>query len=121
MNTYGLDNDKKTIEWRNKGKFILGDVRNLPFKNNSFDLIWSAGLLEHFSSLDNIILEMKRVSKKIIAFIPNNLEPFSKYQKLLGDFQKIYSKPEIYSIFKKHFNNTKVRRFNIITTEVMAQ
>ncbi len=32
----------------NKGKFIVGDVRNLPFENNTYDVVLSTGLLEHF-------------------------------------------------------------------------
>lgn len=51
------------------------DIRNpLPFENDTFDTVWSAGLLEHFTD-DEIIKftsEFKRISKKrVVSFVPN--------------------------------------------------
>ncbi|MDD5638417.1 MAG: class I SAM-dependent methyltransferase [Candidatus Pacebacteria bacterium] len=44
------------------------DARNLPFQDNSFDLVYSLGLLEHFDSGDRkkIISEMFRVSNNYV-------------------------------------------------------
>jgi ubiquinone/menaquinone biosynthesis C-methylase UbiE len=47
----------------NKGKFIIGDVKNLPFRNNSYDVVMSTGLLEHFKDPQPVINEMVRVLK----------------------------------------------------------
>jgi ubiquinone/menaquinone biosynthesis C-methylase UbiE len=41
---------KKLFEhYGEKAHFIQGDAKNLPFKDNFFDLTLSGGLLEHFS------------------------------------------------------------------------
>ena len=45
------------------GKFIVGNAEKLPFKDNSFDIVMSFGLLEHFSDPKQAILEMVRVLK----------------------------------------------------------
>lgn len=42
---------------------IQGDTFQLPFNDNSFDLVYSQGLLEHFREPLTLILEQKRVLK----------------------------------------------------------
>jgi SAM-dependent methyltransferase len=43
----------------------LGDVRNLPFKDERFDGYWSLGVIEHFyDGYDEILREMHRVIRK---------------------------------------------------------
>ena len=44
-----------------KGNFYLGDAYNLPFKDDTFDVVMSTGLLEHFRDPSPIITEMVRV------------------------------------------------------------
>ena len=46
-----------------KGTFKVGDAENLPYDDDSFDLIFSIGLLEHFDNFDKIISESYRVLK----------------------------------------------------------
>lgn len=45
------------------GKFVLGNVYELPFEDGSFDIVTSFGLLEHFEDVDTVIAEMARVVK----------------------------------------------------------
>jgi len=49
---------------------IKGDMNQLPFHGNSFDLVWNSGTLEHFINPVPVIAEMKRVGKQIIIIIP---------------------------------------------------
>lgn len=46
-----------------KGTFVIGDANNLPFKDDSFDILLSTGLLEHFRNPQPIICEMVRCLK----------------------------------------------------------
>jgi len=52
---------------------VQGDMNNMGFDNNSFDLVWNQGVLEHFDDIKKPFSEMVRVCKKngkIIVFIP---------------------------------------------------
>lgn len=54
---------------------VEGDVFTLPFADDAFDLVWSAGLLEHFSAEDQrkILVEMRRVCRHdglVIGVVP---------------------------------------------------
>ncbi len=44
-------------------KFVKGDCFNLPFEENTYDVVWSQGLIEHFSNPEEIIKEKLRVCK----------------------------------------------------------
>jgi len=46
-----------------QGIYVLGRAEHLPFDDNSFDVVFSTGLLEHFENPMPIILEMVRVLK----------------------------------------------------------
>ncbi len=45
-------------------KFILADARKLPFKDESFDFVFSIDMLEHILNPQEAIEEMYRVTKK---------------------------------------------------------
>lgn len=45
------------------GSFVIGDVENIGFKDNTFDIVTSGGLLEHFEDVRPAIKEMIRVLK----------------------------------------------------------
>ena len=52
--------------------YVIGDMINLPFKENSFDLVISCGLLEHFNldTVQKILTEMGKVGKSIVVWLP---------------------------------------------------
>jgi len=89
----GCGTGKLALFWLNEGYDILGvDISDfslaitnkkgiktmkadilvgLPFKNNSFDLVYSDGLLEHFVDPEPILAELFRVSRKyVLTFVP---------------------------------------------------
>jgi ubiquinone/menaquinone biosynthesis C-methylase UbiE len=74
-----------------KGKFDLGDAHNLPYKDNSFDVVISTGLLEHFEDPQPIINEMTRVLKRGGLFF-SDVAPkkFSSIRSLDFLYEKIY-------------------------------
>lgn len=57
-----------------KGNFLAASCYNLPFENESFDLVHSAEMLEHLEAPEEAIKEMYRVLKKgghLIITTPN--------------------------------------------------
>lgn len=63
---------------------VVGDIRNLPFDNNSFDAVLACQILEHipFSDFKKALLELRRVSRgTVVVSLPyshNYLEFFTK-------------------------------------------
>lgn len=47
-----------------KASFYVGDAENLPFDDNSYNIVTSIGLLEHFDDPTLVIKEKLRVTKK---------------------------------------------------------
>lgn len=43
---------------------ICGDITRMPFKDNSFDLIYGGGVIEHFKDTVGVVKENRRVLKK---------------------------------------------------------
>jgi SAM-dependent methyltransferase len=57
----------------------VGDVRDLPFRDGSFDAIYSMGTIEHFDDTEGAVAEMARVLKpggRAIIGVPNRHDPF---------------------------------------------
>lgn len=57
----------------------VGDVRDLPFQDDSFDAIYSMGTIEHFAATQQAVAEMARVLKpggRAIIGVPNRHDPF---------------------------------------------
>lgn len=75
--TYGIDPDINAI---NRNKFInhlsVADAENLPFKDNFFDVVTMAWVVEHLENPDKVLSEINRVLKPggVVCFItPNKL------------------------------------------------
>jgi SAM-dependent methyltransferase len=67
------------LDWPRRPGFALADVRQLPFDENSFDLIYSMGTIEHFPDYPVAVAELFRVLKPggtAIIGVPNKLDPF---------------------------------------------
>lgn len=57
----------------------VGDVRDLPFRDGSFDAIYSMGTIEHFADTEGAVREMARVlapGGRAIIGVPNRHDPF---------------------------------------------
>lgn len=66
-------------------KYKQGDILNLKYKKNSFDVSYSNGVLEHFSD-DEIVKTLKQqmnISKYVIFGIPSTY--FNMNEKMLGN------------------------------------
>lgn len=99
-----LDIEQKAIDiaqyiFEEKGHeatFLKGDIFDMPFNDQHFDVVFNAGVLEHFPFGDRrvALLEMFRVTKQggfVIVAIPNHFSiPYRfayKFKKRLGTWQ----------------------------------
>lgn len=58
---------------------LKADTRFIPFKNDTFDLVYSLGVIEHFPGTMRALKEQVRVCKPggiVIAVVPNVMTPF---------------------------------------------
>lgn len=102
--------------------FIQGDIFNIPFQDNYFDIVFSEGAIEYFHNFDDAVKEMKRVVKrggKIIILVPNWYNfPFAIYKKIMGrnyeyGYEKLFKHGELISLFKRfHLRNVEISGFD---------
>ncbi len=85
--------------------YIRADVRNLPFCNDSFDIVFSGSTLDHFTSEDDFIIsitELKRVVKSagtIIIALNNKGNTNFYFWLKAGRFFKVIPYPvQFYSL-----------------------
>lgn len=60
-------------------RFVVGDVRAIPFTSGVFDLVYSMGTIEHFPAYPAALQEIYRVLKPggmAIIGVPNKTDPF---------------------------------------------
>jgi len=58
--------------------YVCGDIKRLPFEDNAFDICFASLVLHHFISLDNLLAELARVTRKhFIAFEVNAWDPMT--------------------------------------------
>jgi SAM-dependent methyltransferase len=85
--TFGIDISEPTViqagaafpDGRGALRAAVGDVRDLPFRDGSFDAIYSMGTIEHFDETARAVDEMARVLKpggRAIIGVPNRYDPF---------------------------------------------
>ena len=73
-----VDEARRVLRQHDPG-FAVADVRTLPFVDNSFDLIYSMGTIEHFDEYRDATRELFRVLRpggQAIIGVPNKLDPF---------------------------------------------
>lgn len=111
---YGIDIDEKMIELAKKNKpfqatFVVGDVTNLPFKDNSIDGVFDFVILHHISNWKKAIDEIYRILKKGgQVFIEDaSLEtfstPFGRIIKIFTNhpYKSMYRMNEFFDYFEK--------------------
>jgi len=90
-----------------------GDVRALPFANDSFDAVYSMGTIEHFAETEQAVAEMFRVLKpggRAIVGVPNRRDPFLRpllatTMQAIGaygyGYEKSYSRPALRQMLER--------------------
>lgn len=128
----GLDNDKNILKkagnlsrkLNGRVKFVYGGAFKLPFKDQSFDVVFHQGFLEHFSDEQIIKLldEQIRVGRIVVFSVPNNFYPTKDFgdERLLS---KKYWDKLISANFKliksKNYNPVRIRLFQKIPYKIV--
>jgi len=99
-----------------KVRIVKADAFKMPFADNEFDLSFSQGLLEHFQDRQvcEILKEKTRVSKIALFSVPNSyyrvkdvgderLLSVKQWEKIIKDFDILFSKPYFYISTKRNF------------------
>lgn len=111
--------------------YVIGDIKKLPFEDNSFDIVFSGGVLEYFDDYEIPISEMIRVLKPSGVFASNmvprkfSIQTIADWQRTIahslkslmhGDFNKILKKislvPQNYNLNNanlKDYKNTVIK------------
>ena len=110
-----LDNSEIAIE-KIKERIpnaYLGDCRETPFEDDQFDLVYSAGLMEHFKDENPFLDEMKRITSKdgfLITFVPAKYSLWQIYQLLhLGNWKHGYEKAYVLTDLENLFTSNGFR------------
>lgn len=94
--------NKEGVE--NKISFIEGDAENLPFDDNSFDVVIADNVLEHLPSFEKGLREVKRVTKKrAIIALPTAMFNLSVFALLGGDVYWKITRKTPYAVFVGFF------------------
>jgi len=94
-----------------KVKLILADARCCPFKNDSFDLVFHQGLLEHFVSPFELLAENHRILKKgglLIVDVPQTFHIYTLLKHILiffnlwfGGWERQFTISSLSTLLKK--------------------
>ncbi len=76
--TFGFDSSREALSLaeHNCHYRFQGDIFHIPFKDNTFDLVYNSGVIEHFPNPSNLaaVKEMARITKPggtVIVIVPN--------------------------------------------------
>lgn len=65
---------------------VRGDARHLPFQAGTFDLVYSQGVLEHFTQPGEVLQEQYQVLREggiVVVELPNKWTLYTIYKKIL--------------------------------------
>jgi len=98
----------------NKSEFVCGDIEELSFTENTFDVIWSTSSLQWCNNLSDIFKKAKSILKPGGLFIfstfgPNTLFELRSITKKISNYQKTNNFLDVLSIkdklIKEGFSN----------------
>jgi ubiquinone/menaquinone biosynthesis C-methylase UbiE len=91
---------------------VQADIKCLPFKDKSFDLIFNQGVMEHFTDNDflHIVREMKRVARNVLIIVPSNLSLFRLYDPFGDDPDKRFlNKRVLHKLMSQELKDVRVK------------
>lgn len=119
-----------------KGYVVVGDLGNLPFKNNAFSLIWSFSVLQHthLKRLTNCLLESNNLLSKdgkLIFQLPNKngirnkLKYVRNSEARKSDFEswvvRYYTLKEYEVLFGEYMKNIDIKVHSFLGIGVLKE
>ena len=108
---YGLDQSPHQLEkaYAKFGKrdgpvtFHLGDAERLPFKDDTFDVVWSSGSIEYWPNPVDAIRECRRIAKPggQVLIVGPNYPRSSMFQRLADAIMLFYDEAEADRMFRE--------------------
>lgn len=104
----GIDNDLEAIAFAKKhykAKFVVGNILDMPFTDNSFDVVTSFETIEHVDA-NKFLREIKRVLKKdgiLVLSTPQKNGPSNSPYHV-----KEFTKLELEKLLKKYFQKVTI-------------
>jgi demethylmenaquinone methyltransferase/2-methoxy-6-polyprenyl-1,4-benzoquinol methylase len=108
-NVHGLDQSVHQLEkaWAKLGKhdpvsFYRGDAERLPFKDDTFDVVWSSGSIEYWPDPVATLRDMRRVTKPggQVLVVGPNYPKTGVMQKLADAIMLFYDRDEADRMFR---------------------
>jgi ubiquinone/menaquinone biosynthesis C-methylase UbiE len=123
--SYMLKKARKKVP---KAKFVQGDITNLPFDSESFDLVICALALSHFPSVYKVVKELTRVLKNGGTLILSDIHPFfviiggqAEFQDIKGKKGYIYNYIHMSSEYINSFKNCHLEVIDCIESIVESK
>jgi ubiquinone/menaquinone biosynthesis C-methylase UbiE len=91
-------------------KILKGDAENIPFENDSFDLVFSSHVLEHVNDELASLKEMKRVLKNDGVLIIGMPTAFMSWISLFSNYL-FTTHIKIYNVFRYFFSKNTLTTF----------
>lgn len=119
INSYALDKSIEAIKLIKNviSNAVVSDCISTGFLDKRFDLIYSAGLMEHFTDEVPFLSEMKRILKDdgiLITIVPGRYSLWKLYQLLhFGLWQHGYEKSYTYDGLKRLFKDNGLQIIEI--------
>ncbi|WP_276273066.1 methyltransferase domain-containing protein [Haloarcula litorea] len=107
---YGLDQSQHQLSkaYQKFGKhgdvrFHLGDAERLPFKDDTFDVVWSSGSIEYWPNPVDALEECRRIAKPggRVLIVGPDYPNSSVFQKLADAIMLFYDEAEADRMFRE--------------------
>lgn len=121
IEAHGIDVSEFVVKSNENPNVILGNVQNLPYRDESFDVVISTEVLEHLENPKQAIEELKRVLRDDGYILLTTPKPESEYAK--GDpthisiypedsWIKCFSELTRYKYLEENIRNTQAKYYS---------
>jgi len=97
-------NDEKDMKKKNNQFPLCGDIQKLPYRKNTFEIVFALDVLEHVKNDFSAVAEISRILKKIgfaVISVPHRKKYYTLQDKLIGHYRR-YEIDEIKELFGRY-------------------